>query len=89
MGREHLTLHVVSAGPLDACLNAFLLDREVFRCTPKTLEHYRRIQTQSPKVEHIIDSFKLVWCEITKLSRLWAAGLRSAHGLAPENRTDY
>ena len=27
--------------PLTACLQAFLLDREASRCTPKTLTHYR------------------------------------------------
>jgi hypothetical protein len=41
MNTEQLTLQIRRATPLSACLDAFLLDREVARCTPKTLTHYR------------------------------------------------
>ncbi|NLS76957.1 MAG: site-specific integrase [Chloroflexi bacterium] len=41
MAAELLTLRVVRASPLDAVCDAFLLDREASRCTPKTLEHYQ------------------------------------------------
>ncbi|NLS78689.1 MAG: tyrosine-type recombinase/integrase [Chloroflexi bacterium] len=41
MAAELLTLRVVRASPLDAACDAFLLDREAARCTPKTLIHYQ------------------------------------------------
>ena len=37
---ERLTLQPIVTS-LEASYQAFLLDREASRCTPKTLEHYR------------------------------------------------
>jgi len=57
MAAELLTLRVVRASPLDAVCDAFLLDREASRCTPKTLEHD----------QYTVGTFRADWALDTRL----------------------